>query len=245
MTMVSSDLWDENDAANYDDDAAEMFTPAVIDPAVAFLASAAGDGAALAFAVGTGRLAIPLARRGVPVVGLDLSPAMLNRLRTKVSDSELPVVVGDMTLTHVPGEFTLVFLPYNSISNLRTQDSQVECFRNAARHLVDGGYFVIELFVPPLRKLLPGDEAVLFDANESHVGFDTIDVVTQELSSHHFTRDEDGRYRYGVGNFRYIWPAECDLMAQIAGMKLVARYGDWDRSDFTSDSSKHISVYQR
>jgi len=243
--MASSDLWGEDDAASYDDDSAEMFAPAMVDPAVAFLAAAAGEGPALALAVGTGRLAIPLARLGVPVVGLDLSPAMLARLRAKSSDAEIPVVVGDMADTRVPGEFTLVFLPFNSISNLTTQEKQVECFRNAARHLVDGGQFVIELFVPPLRRLLPGHEAVLFDVSESHVGFDTIDVVTQQLSSHHFTRDEDGRYRYGVGNFRYIWPSECDLMAKIAGMKLVARYGDWDRSDFTSDSGKHISVYRR
>ena len=243
--VASSDLWDEAVAATYDEDHADMFTADAVDPAVSLLAELARGGAALAFAVGTGRLAIPLARSGVSVTGIDLSPDMVARLHSKVRPEEVPAVVGDMATTRVPGDFDLVFLPFNSISNLRTQGEQVQCFRNAARHLTDGGHFVIELFVPPLRRLTPGDDAVLFDATEAHVGFDTIDVVTQELSSHHLTLGADGSYRYGVGHFRYIWPAECDLMAALAGLDLVARYGDWDGSPFNANSTKHVSVWRK
>ncbi|MFM9134970.1 MAG: class I SAM-dependent DNA methyltransferase [bacterium] len=244
-TKTSSDLWDEGTAAAYDDDQAAMFAPSVVEPAVDLLASLAGDGRALGFAIGTGRLGIPLTRRGVAVEGIDLSPAMTARLRAKVGAEELPVTVGDMATTVVPGEFSLVFLPYNSLSNLRTQGEQVACFRNAARHLGSGGHFVIELFVPPLRMLVPGQVAVPFDVSEQHTGFDTFDVVTQACTSHHYTRVADGSIRYDVGHFRYVWPSECDLMAELAGMEFAARYGDWDRSPFTAESTKHVSVWRK
>jgi len=150
-----------------------------------------------------------------------------------------------MATTVVAGEFSLVFLPWNSISNLRTQAEQVECFRNAARHLCRGGHFVVELFIPPLRKLVPGQVAVPFDVSAKHTGFDTFNVVTQECTSHHYSTDPDGTIRYGEGHFRYIWPAECDLMAKMAGMNLVVRYADWDGSPFTAESTKHVSVWRK
>ncbi len=242
--MVSSDVWDEETAATYDEDAGEMFAPEVVEPAVDVLARLAGTGRALELAVGTGRIAIPLLRRGVPVTGIELSTAMVSRLREKVGEAELPVVVGDMATTTVPGTFSLVYLVWNSIANLRTQDEQVECFRNAARHLAPGGRFVVELFVPQLRRLPPGQVAVPFDVSEAHTGFDTIDVVTQACESHHYTRTADGSIRYGVGRFRYIWPAECDLMARLAGMELESRVEDWVGTPFTATSEKHVSVWR-
>ncbi|MEO8329429.1 MAG: class I SAM-dependent methyltransferase [Candidatus Nanopelagicales bacterium] len=243
--MVSSDVWDEETAAVYDEEAADMFSPEVVEPTVDFLARIAGARPALEFAIGTGRIGIPLVRRGVPVTGVELSQAMLARLRTKVSEADLPVAVGDMAATRVPGEFALVFVVWNSISNLRTQQEQVECFRNAARHLSSGGRFVIELFVPPLRRLPLGQVAVPFDVSEAHTGLDTLDVVTQECQSHHYTREPDGTMRYEVGNFRYIWPAECDLMAQLSGMELESRVADWEGTPFTADSDKHVSVWRK
>jgi len=222
-----------------------MFRPEVVTPAVDFLADLAGSGPALGFAIGTGRLGVPLQRRGIAVSGIELSPAMVARLREKASAQELPVTVGDMATTTVPGEFTLVFLPWNSISNLKTQHEQVECFRNAARHLAPGGRFVIELWIPPLRRLPPGQVAVPFDISDGHVGFDTYDVVNQRCTSHHYTRTADGTVTYGKGDFRYIWPAECDLMAELAGLEFGARYADWNRAPFTADSEKHISVWRK
>jgi SAM-dependent methyltransferase len=243
--MVSSDVWDEETAAAYDEEAAEMFAPGVVDPAVEFLARLAGSGRALGFAIGTGRIGIPLVQRGVPVTGIELSAPMASRLRAKISEVDLPVVIGDMATTTVPGEFSLVFLVWNSISNLRTQSEQVECFRNAARHLTPSGRFVIELFVPPLRRLPPGQVAVPFEVSEAHTGVDTFDVSNQECMSHHYTRQPDGTMRYGAGHFRYIWPAECDLMAQLAGMELESRVEDWDGNPFTSESEKHVSVWRK
>lgn len=242
--MTSSDLWGEDDAATYDEDSAEMFAPDVLGPTVDLLADLAGGGAALELAIGTGRVAVPLRRRGVPVSGIELSPAMVAVLRRKAHEDEIPVVVGDMASASTPGEFSLAYVVFNSISNLRTQDEQVACFRNAARHLAPGGRFVVELFVPPLRRLPPGQVAVPFDVSPEHSGFDTIDVVSQELTSHHYTRGPDGTVRYGAGRFRYAWPAELDLMAQIAGMGLEHRWGGWDRSPFTAESESHVSVWR-
>jgi len=243
--MVSSDVWDEETAAVYDDEAAEMFLPEVVEPAVEFLARLAGSRPALEFAIGTGRIAIPLSRRGIPVTGIELSKSMALRLRAKISEADLPVAVGDMATTTVPGEFGLVFLVWNSIANLRTQEEQVACFRNAARHLAPGGRFVIELFVPPLRRLPPGQVAVPFEVSEAHTGFDTFDLVTQACNSHHYTRQPDGAVRSDIGHFRYIWPAECDLMAQLAGMELESRVEDWNGQPFNAESEKHISVWRK
>jgi hypothetical protein len=170
---------------------------------------------------------------------------MVSQLRAKISEQELPVVVGDMTTTTVPGEFSLVYLVWNGISNIRTQQEQVECFRNAARHLGPGGRLVVELFVPSLRRLPPGQVAVPIEVTEAHTGFDTFDVATQECSSHHYWRKTDGSFRYEVGHFRYIWPAECDLMAQLAGMQLEGRFADWHRRPFTAESESHVSVWIR
>jgi SAM-dependent methyltransferase len=243
--MTSSDLWDQATAEVYDQDAAEKFAPDVLDPAVELLTELADGGPALEFAIGTGRVAIPLLQRGVPVTGIELSQPMVDQLRRKIDEASLPVAVGDMATTVVPGKFSLVYLVWNSISNLRTQDEQVECVANAARHLKPGGRFVIELLVPPLRRLPPGQLAAPFDVRDGHLGFDTYDLTAQSCTSHHYWRRDDGSVAYDSGNFRYIWPSECDLMAQLAGLELEGRFADWDRSPFTSDSEGHVSIWQK
>ena len=243
--MTSSDLWDEETARRFDELTADMFAPHVLDPAVEFLARLAGEGPALEFAIGTGRVAIPLAARGIPVAGIELSVPMVDQLRRKVSAAELPVVVGDMATTTVPGQFSLVYVVWNSIGNLRTQDEQVECFRNAARHLAPGGRFVIELWVPGIRRFPPGQAAVPFSVTDRHVGFDTLDMVTQQGTSHHYRRLDDHTARYSFSNFRYIWPAECDLMARLAGLALEQRVADWHGAVFTSESESHVSVWRK
>lgn len=241
--MTSSDLWDEATADSYDRTSAYMFEPAVLDPAVDVLSRLAGDGPALELAIGTGRVAIPLQQRGVSVTGIELSPHMAAHLRSKSAD--IPVVVGDMATTSVPGEFSLVYLVWNSLGNLRTQPEQVACFRNAARHLAPGGRFVIELWVPGIRRFPPGQAAVPFHVGKSHAGFDTYDMTTQQGTSHHYYRGDDGTVTYADHNFRYVWPAECDLMAQLAGLELEQRSADWTGSPFTNDSESHVSVWRK
>lgn len=243
--MTTSDLWDEAAAVRYDETSAEMFDPAVLDPTIEVLARLAGDGPALEFAVGTGRVAVPLSARGIPVTGIELSEPMAAQLRAKVKIGALPVVIGDMATTRVDGRFTLVYLVFNTIANLRTQPEQVACFRNAAVHLAPGGRFVIELWVPPLRRFPPGQSGVPFDLSEKHVGFDTYDLATQQGTSHHYTTEADGSIRYDCTNFRYLWPAECDLMAELAGLRLENRYADWNGGPFTSDSESHVSVWRK
>ncbi|MFB7741176.1 class I SAM-dependent DNA methyltransferase [Streptomyces sp. NPDC056132] len=244
--MTSSELWSREAADRYDAGETEMSSAAVLGPTIAFLAEVAGDGRALEFAIGTGRVGVPLRESGVPVAGIELSEHMAAVLRRKIDEDTLPVAIGDMATTVVPGEFALVYLVYNTLSNLLTQEEQVECFRNAARHLRPGGRFVIELGVPPLRFLPPGQVAVPFDVSERHLGFDTFDLVRQVLVSHHFTRDgDDDSYRCDRSQHRYAWPAELDLMARIAGLELERRVADWDGTPFTQDSGKHISVWRK
>ena len=243
--MTSSEVWDQETAERYDAECAEKFAPEVLGPTVDLLERLAGTGPALEFAIGTGRVGIPLAARGVPVSGIELSASMVAQLRGKVDEVTLPVVIGDMATTTVPGEFTLVYLVWNSISNLRTQKEQVECFRNAARHLAPGGRFVIELWVPPVRRTPLWELGVPMSAVGAHFIVDTYDLTTQQSTSHHYAQQADGTVRYKAGNFRYIWPAECDLMAQLAGMELAERVADWDGSPFTSDSENHISTWRK
>lgn len=240
--MTSSDLWDAETAESYDESSAFMFAPEVLDPAVDRLAELAGDGSALELAIGTGRVAVPLAERGVPVSGIELSQPMVEQLLSKRTD--IPVVVGDMATSTAPGRFSLVYVVWNSIGNLRTQAEQVACFRNAARHLRPGGRFVVELWVPGIRRFPPGQAAVPFHVGEHHVGFDTYDMSTQQGTSHHYRRHDDGTVSYGASNFRYIWPAECDLMAELAGMRLESRSADWHGGPFTNDSESHVSVWR-
>ena len=241
--MTSSDVWDAKTAAHYDETSQFMFAPDVLDPCVEFLAALAGDGPALEFAIGTGRVAIPLSDRGIAVSGIELSEPMVAALHRK--DRDIPVVVGDMATATVPGLFSLVYLVWNGLGNLCTQAEQVACFGNAARHLVPGGRFVVELWVPGLRRFPPGQSAVPFHVGEHHAGFDTLDPTTQQGTSHHYRRQDDGTVTYAASNFRYTWPAECDLMAQLAGLELERRVGDWKGSPFTSDSETHVSVWRK
>ena len=245
--MTSSEVWDDETASNYDSDSAEKFAPGVLGPTVDLLSHLADGGPALEFAVGTGRVAIPLAERGVAVTGVDLSEPMVARLRQKIDERRLPVVVGDMAIVEAPGagDFSLVYLVWNSISNLRTQEEQTKCFRNASRHLRPGGRFVIELWVPPIQRLVLGEQGGSITHNNDHLIFDTYDVVTQECASHHYYRQPDDTFRYQVGHFRYIWPAECDLMAQLAGLELESRFADWSSGPFTSESESHVSVWRK
>ncbi|WP_244302060.1 class I SAM-dependent methyltransferase [Microbispora triticiradicis] len=221
-----------------------MFAPEVLGPAVDRLAELAGDGRALEFAIGTGRVAVPLAGRGVPVTGIELSTPMIEQLRTKADEAAIPVIVGDMATAVAPGEYSLVYLVYNTISNLLTQAEQVACFRNAARHLVPGGRFVIELGVPELRALPPGRQAVVWHSEPGYIGLDTYDVLRQHLVSHHFTFDESRQATLFRSPHRYIWPAELDLMAQLAGFELESRHADWAGAEFTAESPSHVSVYR-
>ncbi|GLV77118.1 class I SAM-dependent DNA methyltransferase [Streptomyces hygroscopicus] len=242
--MEQEEIWDTDAAQRYDTPGTGMFAPEVLGPTVDRLAELAGGGAALEFAIGTGRVAVPLAGRGVPVTGIELSRPMLDRLRAKADEATIPVIVGDMATATAPGTYTLVYLVYNTISNLLTQAEQVECFRNAARHLGPGGRFVIELWVPELRKLPPGQTATVWHAEPGYIGLDTYDVLRQHVVSHHFSFDDTKRARLFRSPHRYIWPAELDLMAQLAGFALESRHADWTGAEFTAESRSHVSVYR-
>jgi SAM-dependent methyltransferase len=231
-------------AARYDDDSASMFDPAVVEPAVDRLAELAGDGRVLEFAVGTGRIALPLAERGVSVVGIDSSRAMLARLSEKPGAERIEAVAGDMAATRVDGEFSLVYLVFNTIFNLTTQDGQVACFANAAAHLGSGGRFVIEARVPELQRLPLGQTVLPWRADPDGMSYYVYDVVTQRMSGQHY-HFEDGAFRPSPIELRYAWPAELDLMGRLAGMRLEHRWGGWSGEPFTGLSPAHVSVYRK
>jgi SAM-dependent methyltransferase len=241
---VPEDFFGEQVAARYDELSDEMFAPSVVDPTVDFLAGLAGEGDALEFGIGTGRIALPLAQRGVRVKGIDLSEAMVERLRAKPGGAEIQVEIGDFATTTIAGSFTLAYLVFNTINNLTTQDAQVACFENAAAHLEPGGCFVIEVGVPNLQRLPPGETVRPFRVTPTRLGFDEYDIAAQGLISHHF-RVVGDRLEARSIPFRYVWPAELDLMARIAGMTLRERWSGWEREPFTSESTKHISVWEK
>jgi SAM-dependent methyltransferase len=259
--------FDERIAARYDADSADMFEPAVVDPTVNFLANlahqthsanqthSAGDDAiptadaasmanALELGIGTGRIALPLSRRGIHLHGIDLSAAMTDRMSAKPGADKIGVTIGDIATAKVNRTFQLVYLVFNTIMNLTTQDEQVECFRNAAAHLTPGGCFVIEVEIPSLQRLPPGETVRAFTVSPTRLGFDEYDVAAQILYSHHYWAN-DGKLEVFSAPYRYVWPAELDLMARIAGMKLRERWSGWNREPFTSDSTKHISVWEK
>jgi len=242
--MQPGNVWDAATAQRYDSPGVGMFAPEVVGPTVDRLAELAGDGRALELAIGTGRVAVPLAERGVPVTGIELSQPMIDQLRTKVDETTIPVVVGDMAGDRAPGTFSVVYLVYNTISNLLTQAEQVACFRNAARHLDPGGRFVIELWVPELRSLPPGREATVFHQEAGYIGLDTYDVLHQLVVSHHFRFGDGTAAEVFRSPHRYIWPAELDLMAALAGFELETRHADWQGAAFTAESRSHVSVYR-
>ena len=242
---MPEDHFGEPVAETYDEYSAEMFRPEVVDPVVDFLAELAGDGAALELGIVTGRIALPLTARGVPVKGIDLSEAMVARLRAKPGGGDIPVAIGDFARTRVDGTFSLAYLVFNTIGNLTTQDEQVACFENVAAHLEPGGCFVIEVGVPDLQRLPPGERFVVFHVGDTHVGIDEYDVAAQGLVSHHLQQAEDGTFRRSSGPFRYVWPSELDLMARIAGLRLRQRWAGWRREPFTSESTKHVSVWKK
>jgi SAM-dependent methyltransferase len=240
---VPEDYFGEYVAARYDDDA-EIFDPAVVDPIVDFLAELAGDGAALELGIGTGRIALPLAQRGVHVHGIDLSEAMVARLREKPGAEDVGVTIGDFATTRVEGTFSLAYLVFNTINNLTTQEEQLECFRNVAAHLEPGGCFVIEVGVPDVQRLPPGETFRPLYVSATKLGFDEYDVVSQGLISHHYSVD-DGKLEVLSIPFRYVWPSELDLMARVAGLTLRERWSGWKREPFTSESTKHVSVWEK
>jgi SAM-dependent methyltransferase len=241
---MPEDHFGEKVADRYDESSADMFEATVVDPVVDFLADLAGDGAALELGIGTGRIALPLARRGVPVHGIDLSEAMVARLRAKPGAERIGVTVGDFATTTVDGRFSVAYLVFNTIGNLTTQDEQVACFQNVAAHLEPGGCFVIEVGVPQLQRLPPGETVRAFDLSPTHLGFDEYDVVSQGLISHHYST-VDGQLEASSLPFRYVWPSELDLMARLAGMTLRERWSGWRREPFTSDSTRHVSVWEQ
>ncbi len=236
----------ERVAARYDETSADMFEPAVVEPAVDFLAGlalASGGRRALELGIGTGRIALPLAARGVEVHGIDLSSAMVARLRAKAGAEAIGVTIGDFATTRVEGAFDVAYVVFNTIMNLRTQDEQVTCFRNVAAHLVPGGCFVVEVMTPDLRRLPPGERALVFHLEDGNVGVDEYDVAAQGLTSHHFRSGNDEHVERFHG--RYVWPSELDLMARLAGLHLRERWAGWGREPFTGESRQHVSVWQK
>jgi SAM-dependent methyltransferase len=236
--------FDERVAARYDESAAERFDPAVVDPVIDLLVELAGDGHALELGLGTGRIALPLAQRGVPVHGIEMSKAMVAKLRAKPGGEDIGVTIGDFATTAVDRTFSVAYLVFNTILNLTTQAAQVACFRNVAAHLEPGGCFVIEVGVPELQRLPPGETIRAFHVSGTRWGLDEYDVAAQGLTSHHF-EIVGGRVERLSIPFRYVWPAELDLMAQLAGMRLRERWSGWQREPFTSDSREHVSVWEK
>jgi SAM-dependent methyltransferase len=241
--VTGDGYFDERVAARYDESSSEMFAREAVEPAVDFLAALAGDGRALELGIGTGRIALPLAGRGVEVHGIDLSQAMVAKLREKPGGEGIPVAIGDFATTRVDGAFSLAYLVFNTINNLTTQEEQVACFRNVAAQLEPGGGFVIEVGVPELRRLPPGETMHVFDASEGHWGIDEYDLVNQGLVSHHLSVVDGAIERVSMP-FRYVWPSELDLMAELAGMRLRERWSGWKREPFTGESRKHVSVWE-
>ena len=239
---MPEDYFGEDVAARYDESIGEFGEPAAIEAAVDYLAELAGDGSALELGIGTGRIALPLVERGVQVHGIDLSEAMVARLRAKPGGDGIPVAIGDFATPHVEGKFELTYVVFNTIMNLRTQERQVACFENVAAHLDGGGCFVVEIMLPELQRLPRGERFLPFDVGPEHLGIDEYDVVTQGLTSHHY-HPRDGWYSTFPG--RYLWPSELDLMARLAGMELRERWSDWSRGPFTAESTKHVSVWQK
>jgi SAM-dependent methyltransferase len=236
--------FDEQIAAKYDESDDEEFDPEIIDQTVDFLADLAGSRRALEFGIGTGRIALPLAQRGVSVYGIDMSEAMVARLRAKPGGDDIGVTIGDFSTTTVEGPFSLVYLVYNTIMNLTTQEAQVACFRNAAAHLEPGGCFVIKVMIPELRRLPPGETFQVFHGSDSYWGIDEYDVANQGLISHHI-EIADGGVEVVSMPFRYAWPAEYDLMAELAGLRSRERWSGWRREPFTSESRSHVSVWEK
>lgn len=243
-------VWNEAAASTYDTPGEGMFAPEVLGPTVDVLERIADGGAALEFAIGTGRVAIPLRERGVPVAGIEISRPMIAQLRTKASEDFIPVVHGDMSTARVEGEFALVYLVFNTIGNLLTEDAQIECFRNAARHLQPGGRFVIELWVPKIPHR-DDPQALVFSSSPGYFGIDTYDTVNNLIVSHHFRFDRelsnDADHRQATVSrtpHRYILPAELDLMARMAGFELEQRFSDWSGSDFTARANSQVSIYR-
>ena len=241
---VPKDYFDERIAKSYEAKWPEIFEPAVVDAAVSFLAGLAGSGAALELGVGTGRIALPLSQRGVRVHGIELSPAMVAEMRTKPGADAIGVTIGDFATTRVEGSFELAYLVRNTITNLTTQDEQVQCFQNVAAHLRPGGCFVVEVYIPELQRLPPGETVHAFTVTPTHLAFEEYDLATQIAFSHHYWV-VDGRLETFTAPFRYVWPSELDLMARLAGMTLRERWSNWNREPFTSASRSHISVWQR
>jgi SAM-dependent methyltransferase len=241
-------IWDVETAQSYDTPGIGMFSPEVLGPTVDVLKELAAGGRAVEFAIGTGRVAIPLSDSGIAVSGIELSHAMASRLREKVGEDRIPVVLGDMATARAGSDFDLAYLVFNTISNLLTQDEQVECFANAARHLRPGGCFVIELWVPQLRALPPGHGGTVEVSEPGYLLVDTVDVLHQQVVSHHFrfAAEIDGGHEAQVfrSPHRYIWPSELDLMARLAGFHLESRWADWSRAPFTAESHSHVSVYR-
>jgi SAM-dependent methyltransferase len=241
--QLPENYFGEQIAARYDQEAENdpMFSPGAIDPVVDVLVDLAGDGRALELGIGTGRIALPLAARGVPVHGIDLSEAMVARMQAKPGAESIRVTIGDFATTKVDGTFRVGYLVYNTIQNLTTQDAQVACFENVAAHLEPGGCFVIEVGLPDLK----GEQLRIFSFGDRHIGIDEYDLATQGLISHHYTRADEGRFRYSSGPFRYVWPSELDLMARIAGLTPRERWSGWRREPFTSESTKLVGVWEK
>jgi SAM-dependent methyltransferase len=232
-------------AEDYDKDLPASFSPEVLNPVVEKLAALADGGRCLEFAIGTGRVALPLIAKGLIVDGIEYSPDMLQQLRNKLGGKNVIVAVGDMATVDMGKQYALVFLVFNTIMNLTSQKQQLQCFRNASKHLMPGGQFVVEVMVPALRSFPPGAIAVPCEISATHLGFDTYSIAEQKLSSHHVTIASDGKAVHHVHPFRYVWPSELDLMAELAGMQLVSRHADWRGSNFTDDSMQHVSVWQK
>jgi SAM-dependent methyltransferase len=238
--------FDERVAATYDASSGDMFDPAVLGPTVSFLADLAGDGRALELGIGTGRVAVALHAQGVPVHGIDLSPAMVERLQAKPEAKGVDVTIGDFATTRVAGTFRLAYLVYNTIMNLTTQDEQVACFTNVAAHLEPRGCFVIEVVVPDLRRLPPGETVRAFHVSPSYVAFDEYtDMTEAQVSYSHHYRLAGETFERSSLPFRYVWPAELDLMARLAGMSLRERWSSWTREPFTGESTSHVSVWEK